>query len=146
MRFLAFLTAFALSGIALAEEPGLVKVYCFSADLEAGFKDKSASWFCEILQERGKKKKSLAFAEKLDAAMLIEYVGLEKKKVKDGTTLYSGGIAVNPERVRTLAEVQIIIGEFSKTFSGESTPSTADTVESWIRENREVILQKAREK
>jgi hypothetical protein len=147
MKFLAFLLALAISGIAFAEEPEPVKVYCFSADLEAGFKDKLGSWFCETLEKRGRKKKSVTFADRQNADVIMEYIGMEKLGTKsDGTTLYSRGIAVSGEKNVNRCESKMTIGDYEKIFTSGHHSDMVNTIESWIRENREVILQKAREK
>lgn len=61
------LVLFPLSFECFAEDPKPVKVYCFSEDLEAGFKDGTATYFCEQLAKRGKKKESITLVD-LDAA------------------------------------------------------------------------------
>jgi hypothetical protein len=146
MKTLAFLAAIAVSGIAFAEEPELVKVYCFSADLEAGFKDKITTWFCEMLEKRGKKKGSLLLVDKGNAEIAVEYLATDKKTTNSGTVLYSGGIAVAGQRTVSTSAINIVVGDFEKAFDGKHPSDSANEIESWIRENRKTILQKARKK
>jgi hypothetical protein len=152
MRFLAFLTAFALSGIAFAEEPEVVKVYCFSADLEAGFKDGGAEYFCKELRSRGEKKNAFILADNRgNAHVLVQYLGIEKIITQGETTHLVGGYAWTPDQTKNGARAIVGVGEFTKGFHREGTGGTppyvlSKDIEKWIRENREVILQKANKK
>jgi hypothetical protein len=152
MRFLAFLLTIAISGIAFAEDPELVKVYCFSADLEAGFKDDSAIAWCRILGERGDKKKSLMLVESQSGAnVLIEYLGIEKIQTSGEATYLLGGYAWTPDQTKNGARAVLSVADFKKGFfaSGvnfQAPSGLIDKTEKWIRENREVILEKTRKK
>jgi hypothetical protein len=152
MRFLAFLAALAVSGIAFAEGPDLVKVYCFSADLEAGFKDKPASYWCGELGKRGSKKKSIALTEdKNSADVSVQYLGTEEIRAQGEATYFLGGYAWTPEQFEKGARAVISIADYNKGFHAtginfQGPGQVLRDIESWIRENREVILQKAREK
>ncbi|MHC4808676.1 MAG: hypothetical protein ACYTBX_20765 [Planctomycetota bacterium] len=152
MKFLAFLLALAISGIAFAEEPEPVKVYCFSADLEAGFKDGDALFYCKQLSKRGEKKNSLIIVDKRSGAQaIIEYMGVEQLTKRGEATYVNYGIAWTPNQDETREAAIVKIGEFAKAFSGSGINAQAAMelvrkTEKWIRENREVILQKAREK
>jgi hypothetical protein len=150
MKTLTFLLIIGVSGMAFASEsPEIVKVYCFSADLEAGFKDDSAAAWCRILSERGDKKKSIALTEsKADAHVLVEYLGIEKIEAQGDATYLLGGYAWTPNQTKTGARAVITVGDFKKGFfaSGinfQAPSGVIEQTESWIRENRETILQKA---
>jgi len=128
-----------------------VTVYCFSEDLEAGFKDETATAWCRILGERGEKKKSLAIVEdKQSAHVLVECLGVEKIEAAGETTYLVGGYAWTPDQTKTGARAVITVGDFKKGFfaSGigfRGPSSVINQTEEWIRENRATILEKAAE-
>jgi hypothetical protein len=152
MKTLIFLLAVSVSGIMFASEsPAPVKAYCFSADLEAGFKDAVAEYVCRELGNRGKKKKSLSIVGRDEAQVFIQFLGTEQVTVSGETTYLLGGYAWNPDQLRTGARTVISIGDYRKGFhaagmGAQATAGVAWKTEEWIRENREVILQKARKK
>jgi len=152
MRILTIAVIFAACGMVFAQKPEPIKVYCFSADLEAGFKDDSATAWCRIFGERAEKKKSIVLVDdKKDAHALVEYLGIEKIDTSGETTYFVGGYAWTPDETKTGARAIVTVGEFKKGFFASGTNFQApsgviDMAESWIRENREVILQKAKQK
>ena len=147
MKTLAFLLSIAFSGVMLAAENSeLVKVYCFSDATEAGFEDKETSDYCEDIQKRGKKKKSLVFVDNKESAdVLVKYVVTEKHVGQGDKTTYYAGTATTQEKITLITTMVIIIGDFERRFSDEF-PEVIYKVEEWIRENRDVILEKAKKK
>jgi len=139
------------SGNLFAEEPELVRVYCFSADLEAGFKDSGANYFCRELGKTGEKKGSVVLTkERALADALVEYLGKEAISTKGETTYLLGGYAWTPDQFKNGVRAVITIDDFSKGFYGEGVNDSAahsvwTQVETWIRENRAAILEKANE-
>jgi hypothetical protein len=153
MKTVIFLLAVSISGTLFASEsPAPVKVYCFSADLEAGFKDGDAFFYCKQLSKRGDKKDSLTIVEKrIDAQAIIEYMGVEELTTRGEATYVSYGIAWTPNQDETREVAIINVGDFAKAFSATGINAQAAMglvrkTEEWIRENREVILEKARKK
>ena len=152
MRILTIAVIFAAYGMAFAQKPEPIKVYCFSADLEAGFKDGNALFYCKQLAKQGQKKKSLAIVEdKSTAHAIVEYMGVEQLTSRGEATYLNYGIAWTPNQDETREAAIIKVGEFAKDFSGSGINAQAAMelvrkTESWIRENREVILQKAKQK
>lgn len=154
MKTLAFLLAIGISGIGLADEKGVepVKVYCFSADLEAGFKDIDASCYCVELGKRGEKKKSLAIVdERADAQVIIEYLGAEAFSERGEATFVSYGMAWTPSQAKLKETAIVSVGDFSKSFSSKGVNAQAvlglvHRSEEWIRENRDTVLEKAKNK
>jgi hypothetical protein len=141
MKTLAFLLAFAISGsIAFAEKPEPpVKVYCFSADLAAGFKDIDASCYCVELGKKGEKKKSLTITNVRETAQItIEYLGSEQFQARGEATYLNYGIAWTPSETKNREAVVLSVGRFSKAFSAEGINAQASgklvrQTEEWIR-------------
>ena len=132
------------------KDPELVKVYCFSEDTEAGFEDVPAMSFCQYLNKHGTKKKSLVRVESRDEAHVIaEFLSAEEVTTRGETTYVNSGMAWTPDGTTNIERARVIVGEFSKEFSGEGTNGASATgnlmrrVEKWIRNNRENILEKA---
>ena len=79
------------------KDPELVKVYCFSEAMEAGF----GGWgvgFCKELAKRGTKKKSLVRVESRDEAhMLAEFLSAEEVTTRGETTYVNSGLAWTPD-------------------------------------------------
>ena len=152
MKYLALLSYLFFLPALSADDPQPVKVYCFSADLEAGFRDDSATAWCRIFGERGKKKKSVILTDsKSEAHALVEYLGIEEIESTGETTYFVGGYAWTPDETKIGARAIVAIGDFKKGFFASGTNFQApsgiiDMAEKWIRENREVILQKAKQK
>jgi hypothetical protein len=154
MKTLAFLLAIGISGIALADDKSVeaVKVYCFSADLEEGFKDDHASYFCKELGKRGKKKKSFVLVNGKDSAhALVQYLGTEEITAIGETTYLVGSYAWTPQQTKSGAKAVVGIGEYTKGFQGTGLNDVAlmncwEKVENWIRANRDTILEKAKKK
>jgi hypothetical protein len=152
MRFITFLLAIALSGTVLAgERPDPVKAYCFSEDIEAGFKDEKTEYWCKELGKRGGQKKSFVLAEKAVADVAIQYLGTEEIRVQGEATYLLGGYAWTPDQFEKGARAVVTVADYNKGFhaSGvgfQGPGQVLRDIEEWIRENREVILQKAREK
>jgi len=154
MRITTFLIAFSLClpVFAADEKPELVKVYCFSADLQAGFKDDVAEYVCRELGKRGKKKKSLLLTKTRGAAhVVVEYLGTEHVSKPGETTYVTAGYAWTPDQLKTGAKAILSVDEFTKGFhaagvGGQATSGIAWKMEEWIRENRDIILEKAKQK
>jgi hypothetical protein len=153
MKYLAFFSYLLfLPIVSFADDNPPVKVYCFSDDLEAGFQDKSTSYWCNELGKRGAKKKSLALVEDKDSADIrIQYLGTEEIRVQGETTYLLGGYAWTPEQFEKGARAVVTIADYNKGFHAtginfQGPGQVLRDIEKWIRENREVILQKAREK
>lgn len=136
------------------ESKELVKVYCTSEDLEAGFKDDSAEFFCRELGKRGEKKKSLALSDNREnAEVIVMYLGVEEITTKGETTHLMAGYAWTPDQAKNGARAVITIGGlggFTKGFHATGVNAAAPMgamrlLENWIRENRETILKKASE-
>jgi len=129
----------------------LVKVYCFSEDLEAGFKDETTAYWCKELSKRGEKKHSLVLVnDRSTANVEIKYLGTEEIKTRGEATYLLGGYAWTPDQFAKGARAIITIGEYSKGFhaSGigfQGPGQVLRDIEEWIRENRDTILQKAAE-
>ncbi|MHC4744565.1 MAG: hypothetical protein ACYS8Z_21840 [Planctomycetota bacterium] len=147
---LLFLPAFSSAD----ENTEPVKVYCFSADLEAGFTDEIAEEMCRAISKRGKKKKSLMLTDVADAQIVVEFIGITGESVVEEAgqkfVPYAGSVWEAEKKERTLAAT-LTVGDYTKQFirssTGEAVASgLGSEIEEWIRENREVILQKAREK
>ena len=131
------------------KDPELVKVYCFSEDLEAGFKDKVAHAFCREVTKNGKKKKSLVDADRESSHVVVQFLGSGKFVQRGETTFVSGGYAWTPDATVNNASAVAVVVDFAKRFSAEGTGfqavgGVADQVEEWIRENRDTILEKAK--
>lgn len=145
------LVLFPLSFECFAEDPKPVKVYCFSEDLEAGFKDGTATYFCEQLAKRGKKKESITLVD-LDAAHAkVNFLGRESIDAKGETTYFLGGYAWTPDQAKQGARAVVQVADFTKGFYASGVNDAAllnlwEKVEIWIRENRETILEKASKK
>ena len=152
MKTLAFLLAIGIFGIAFANDKDaeLVKVYCFSADLEAGFSDDSAEYWCKELGKRGSKKKSLALVDsKEDANVLVQYLGTKETTTMGDATYLVGGYAWTPEQTKKGAKAVVAVGDFVKGFHGEGINwqgpgAIMRQIEEWVRENRDTILEKAK--
>ena len=127
----------------------LVKVYCFSEAMEAGFVDKGIG-FCKEITKRGTKKKSLVRVESRDEAhMLVEFLSAETVTTRGETTYASSGVAWTPDTEINVRRAHVIVGDFAKEFSSKGINAQAmagliHQVEEWIRENRENILEKAK--
>ena len=132
------------------KDPELVKVYCFSGDTEAGFKDKTASYFCKRLGDRGRKKKSTLTVETRDTAdVVVQFLGREFVSRPGDTTYLSGNYAWTPEQLEDGVRVTLAVGDFVKGFHTQGINDTpvvgaAYAIERWIRENRDTILDKAK--
>ncbi len=132
------------------KDPELVKVYCFSEAMEAGFEDAYDSTFCIELAKRGKKKKSLVRVESRDEAhMLAEFLSADEVTTRGETTYVSSGMAWTPDTEINVRRARVIVGDFSKEFSGQGINAQAAgelirNVEKWIRENRDMIIEKAK--
>ena len=130
------------------KDPELVKVYCFSEAMEAGFVDKGIG-FCKEINKRGTKKKSLVRVESRDEVhMLVEFLSAETVTTRGETTYVSSGMAWTPESKKNIRRARVMVGDFSKEFSSKGINAQAmaglvHQVEKWIRENRENILEKA---
>ncbi len=152
MKTLTFLLIIAVSGIAFAAQPGLVKVYCFSEDSEAGFKDGHALFFCKQLEKQGGKKKSLVLVDSRDTAhMTAQFVSAEEFSERGEATFVNYGLAWTPSTSKNRRTAIIKVGDFAKALSGEGINAKAAMrlirkTECWIRENRDTILQKANKK
>jgi hypothetical protein len=120
--------------------------------LEAGFKDRFAKTYCVQLGKRGEKKGSLLIIDSPKSAdVIIEHLGAEEITERGEATFLTYGIAWTPDVSKNRATAILKIGDFAKAFSADginaqATDGLIKKTESWIRENREVILQKAREK
>ena len=132
------------------KDPELVKVYCFSDETEAGFKDFPAIFFCKELSKRGANKKSLVSVESRDEAHVIaEFLSADEVTARGETTYVGSGMAWTPDTEINVRRARVIVGDFSKEFSGEGINASATwelivRTEEWIRENRENILEKAK--
>ena len=132
------------------KDPELVKVYCFSEDLEAGFKDDTAAFVCRELGKRGEKKKSLRLVEsREEATVFLEFLGTEQSSKAGETTYFGGGYAWRPDQLVTGARTLLTLGGYQKGFhaagvGAQSTAGVAAKTEKWIRENRDTILEKAK--
>lgn len=155
MKALTFLsiTTFLLSAQCFASDmPEPVKVYCFSADLEAGFKDKGAVYFCGQLNKRGTKKGSLSVVDsKDDAFITVNYLGRKSITKQGEATYFVGRYAWTPEQMQDGIRAVVAVGDFTKGFYAEGIndvplSSVKDQIEAWIRDNRETIMKKAHEK
>lgn len=151
MRPSIVLLALFLAMPAAPEDPPRIKVYCFSADLEAGFKDKYASYFCKRLGELGEKKGSLRLAEPEETPVVIEFLERKTVETKGESTYIVGGFAWTPDELEHGVRAVLRIGEFAKGFHATGFQDQAlnrlwSKIEEWIRENRETILKKAAEK
>jgi hypothetical protein len=154
MKTLVFLLAISISGISLADDKvaELVKVYCFSADLQAGFKDGDALFYCKQLGKRGDKKKSLELVTDRDSAeVLAHYMGVEEYQERGEAAYLNYGIAWTPTQDKTRETAIIKVGTFAKAFSGsginaQAAMSIVRQTEEWIRENRGTIMEKAKKK
>ncbi len=130
------------------KDPELVKVYCFSEAMEAGFVDKGIG-FCKEINKRGTKKKSLVRVESRDEAhMLVEFLGAEEVTTRGESTYVSSGMAWTPDSTANVRRARVIVGDFAKEFTGEGINAQAmyeliDRTEEWIRNNRNTILEKA---
>ncbi len=128
----------------------LVKVYCFSEALEAGFKDIDGNFYCYQLNKRGVKKKSLTVVdERPDAHVIAEFLGAEQFESRGEATYFNYGIAWTPSQNKNIEAAIIKVGDFSKAFSSEGINAGAAVAlmlqtEEWIRENRETVLEKAK--
>ena len=129
------------------KDPELVKVYCFSEEMEAGFGD-WGDGFCKQVAKRGTKKKSLVRVESREEAhMLVEFLSAETVTTRGETTYVGSGMAWTPDTEINVSRARVIVGDFSKEFSGEGINASATwelivKTEEWIRENRETILEK----
>ena len=125
------------------KDPELVKVYCFSEEIEAGFKDDFATYFCKELGKRGDKKSSLVLEkDRTTADVIVQFTSSEPATVQGTTTFASSGYAWTPERVKVGSRAVVTVGDFAKEFhTSKGEPSWR--VEEWIRNNRETILKKA---
>ena len=135
------------------KDPELVKVYCFSDETEAGFKDFPAIFFCKELSKRGANKKSLVSVESRDEAhMITEHVSSEEVTTRGENTYVNSGLAWTPDGTTHVERARVNVGDFSKEFSAEgennvqAPRSLVRQVEEWIRENQETILEKAQAK
>ncbi len=146
-----FLALLPLAAFA-ADGDELVKVYCFSDDLEAGFKDIPASAFCAELQKRGNKKSSLECVESRNIAhATVHFVGAETLRKRGEAIYINYGIAWNPAININRRTAIISVRGFSKEFIGEGVNASASAtlikkLEEWIRENKDTILKKAKDK
>ncbi len=149
MKTLVFILAVAVSGIVFAEDVELVKVYCSSPDLEAGFKDRGASYFCKELGKLGEKKRSLAVtSERASADALVNYLGRQPVTRQGETAYHLGGYIWQPSQSADGIRAVVTVGEFQRGFFAEGINdvplgSVKRQVEEWIRENRATILEKA---
>jgi hypothetical protein len=143
-----------IAPLAAADEKSadLVKVYCFSDALEAGFKDNSAKYFCKELGKRGEKKQSLSIAdERNNAHAVVQYLGKEEIIARGEASYIVGGYAWTPDQYKNGVRAILSVGDFSKGFYGEGVNDSAaflvwKNIEKWIRENRATILEKASQK
>jgi len=125
-----------------------VKVYCFSADLEAGFKDEVASFFCSKFEEDDD---WLILTDKESAQVTVEFLGIQEITAPGNTTYLLGGYAWTPDQHKNGVRSVLSIGDFKKGFYGEGINAVAIQrnqafVSVWIRDNREAILAKAKGK
>ena len=131
------------------KDPELVKVYCFSEDLQVGFKDKTASYFCKELGNRGSKKKSLVLVDSEQAAnVTVQFLGKERTSAPGETTFVSSGYAWTPDQLKDGARALLSIGDYEKGFYAEGLNDSTlmllwNKTEEWLRDNRETILEKA---
>lgn len=156
MKVLTFLFAVLLCVQCFGDEPDktntpeLVKVYCFSEDLEAGFNDDVAEYVCKELGKRGKKKKSLiVVGTREEADAVLQFLGTEHVSTKGEATYFLGGYAWTPDQLKTGARAVLSVGDYKKGFhaagvNDQATSGVAWKTEEWIRENREAILEKAK--
>ncbi len=134
------------------KDPELVKVYCFSEEMEAGFSGDGGALFCKEINKRGTKKKSLIRVESRDEAhMLVEFLGAEEVTTRGESTYVSSGMAWTPDGTANVRRARVIVGDFAKEFTGQGINAQAmgrliRKVEEWIRNNRENILEKAQAK
>lgn len=141
-----------LAGAAMAADSELVDVYCFSDDLEAGFKDETAAYFCKQLGGHGEKKQTLRVVPSADDTHAqIHFLGQERFTEPGEATYLTGGYVWTPDQLKDGARALIVIGDFQKGFYGEGLNDSAlvvlwKQIEEWIRENRETILEKAEQK
>lgn len=153
MKFTAYVLSVlicSLSSLLYADEPGdaRVKVYCFSSDLEAGFKDEKASFFCKELGKDGKE--DLVLVEnKKEAHASVQYLGSEQMRVPGETTHLIGGYAWTPDQLKNGVRTVLSIDDFTKGFHGEGIGAAGvyrvlGSIEAWIRDNKEAILAKAK--
>ena len=137
---------------ALADDVESVTAYCSSEALEAGFKDRPASFFCEELGKRGAKKKSFSITQTRESAgVVIQFLAKESISERGEATYLIGGYAWTPDQIKTGVRAVVSVGKFNKGFHGKGVNDAAyvdlrDQVESWIRENRATILEKASQK
>ena len=133
------------------KDPELVKVYCFSEQMEAGFEDVPAMSFCQHLNKRGTKKKSLTRVNVRDddADVVIHFVEADTVTKRGESTFINYGLAWTPDETLNRRSVIVSVGSFAKPFSAEGVNAQATgrlvrKVEEWIRNNRENILEKAK--
>jgi len=154
MKTLTFMVIIAVSGIAFAGQPEPLKVYCFSMDIAAGFKDEVAEEMCRAIAKRGKKKKSVTLTDAADAQIIVQFIGVTGERVvaEAGQKFvpYAGSVWQAEKKERTLA-AELTVGDYTKEFNRSSTGGAVASglgseIEEWIRENRDTILQKAQKK
>lgn len=152
MKIVVFMLLTFLCFQCFADEPTPVAVYCTSPDTEAGFKDANAIGWCKQFAKEGDKKGSFTIVtDKAKAAVVVEYLGIEEIRTEGEATYFYGGYTWRPDQTKAGARATVSIGDFKKGFFGsginfQGPGFVIRQIESWIRENREAILEKAKKK
>lgn len=152
MKSVVFILLMFLCFQCFADEPTPVKVYCFSDALKAGFKDIDGSFFCNRLTKIvGKKKGSIEPAPENGADVIIHHLGMEQLEQSGKAIYLSYGLLWSPTETVNYEAAILKVGDFAKEFRSSGINASSGIilvkqVESWIRENRETILKKTKQK